>query len=165
MFPMFVSLAGRRCLVVGAGRVAKRKIAALEEFGAEVIVSENYRESDLDGVFLAIAATDDSAVNAKVAADCAARRIPVNVADEPEKCSFYFPAYVKKGAVTVGVSTSGRSPLAASRLRSAIEPLVTDTFAAAVDRLGEMREAVMKTVPDQTERKRIFAENFTRLTT
>ncbi len=139
MFPMFVDLRGKRILIAGGGGVALRKASVLAECGAvlRVVAPEirpefeplvrsgggelrrrAYRAEDLEDVRMAIAATDDRAVNAQVARDAGAgaEKIPVNVADAPGECSFFFPSFVEHDGYVAGISSSGRSPARCRRL-------------------------------------------------
>ena len=142
LFPLFVELQGRRCVVFGGGAVAERKVAALLEAGAVVTVvsptlsaplaalasaghithaPRRYVAGDLAGAMLAFAATDDSAVNADVAREGRARGVWVNAADDPAHCAAILPAVVRRGAVTVAVSTGGASPALARAVRERLE--------------------------------------------
>ena len=142
-FPMFVELDGKPCLVVGGGGVARRKAEALVSFGGKVtvvapevqeelkgnpgvtVMLRPFREEDLQqDFFLVIAASDDFEVNARVTEACQARRIPVNRADEGGQGGFLFPALVKKGDLTIGISTGGASPRAAGFFRRIIEAVL-----------------------------------------
>lgn len=137
LFPMFVSLKGKRVLVAGGGGVALRKASVLAECGAvlRVVAPETrpefeslirsgngellrrpYETGDLQDVRMAIAATNDRAVNARVANDAGGKKIPVNVADAPEECSFFFPSFVEHDGYVAGISSSGRSPARCRRL-------------------------------------------------
>jgi precorrin-2 dehydrogenase/sirohydrochlorin ferrochelatase/precorrin-6A/cobalt-precorrin-6A reductase len=137
-FPLFVELAGRSCVVVGGGTVGARRARVLREFGAAVTVvaprlserldgvvylEREYRAEDLNGAFLAVAATDDRAVNAAVAAACAARGIHVSAADAPGACSFWFPAVYVGRTVAGVVSRGGEHHLAAAAARRVREVL------------------------------------------
>ena len=147
MFPMFVNLAGMPVTIVGGGRVALRKARVLARCGANLrvvapeihpgfgnlqstgnaeLIKREYRPEDLCGARMAIAATDDRAVNAAVARDAEngenMGKIPINVADSSGECSFFFPSFVEEGGYVAGISSSGRSPrrcrLLADRLRA-----------------------------------------------
>ncbi len=137
-YPVFFDLTRRLVVVVGGGKVALRKARALVEAGARVKVVAPRREpefealpveyiprpfepSDLDGAFLAYAATDNRAVNALVAAEAKRRGIPVNVADAPAECDFIVPSRIRRGKVQIAVSTSGEDPSRAVELRKKIE--------------------------------------------
>jgi siroheme synthase-like protein len=137
-YPIFFNLTGRPVVVIGGGKVALRKARALVEAGARVKVVAPRREpglealpvewvprpfepTDLDGAFLAYAATDSRAANARVAAEAKRRGIPVNVADCPEECDFIVPSRIRRGNVQIAVSTSGENPGQAVELRKKIE--------------------------------------------
>ena len=141
-FPFFVDLSGSRGLIVGGGAVALRKVQKLLPYGPELTVvapelrrefeeleglelaRRPFDEGDLEGRAFVVAATGDRQVNHRVAELCKARRIPVNVADSREDSSFLFPALLRRGALSVGVSAGGASPAAAAWAR--------DRFAQAV---------------------------------
>ena len=137
-FPLFVSLAGKTCVVFGAGRIAARRIGVLRRFGARVVTvapedracvglthCRGYEKSDLSGAFLAVAATDDRTVNRRIARDCAARDIPCSVADCAAASTFFFPAVCEGGGLTVGVvsdgSAHGKTAAAVKRIRAVLE--------------------------------------------
>lgn len=141
-YPVFLRLEGRRCVVVGGGVVAQGKVAGLLECGASVAVvspdltpalaqlaregriaweARPYRRGDLAGAFLAIAATDEPGVNQEVAREAEERGVLLNVVDVPSLCTFIAPAVVRRGPVTVAISTGGLSPALARRLRRAME--------------------------------------------
>ncbi len=139
-FPLFVSLAGRKCAVFGAGKIAARRAKILRRFGAEVVVTapearadiavdhcRGYEKSGLSGVFLAVAATDDRAVNHQIAADCRACGIPCSVADAAAESTFFFPAVCEGGGLIAGVVSDGaaheKTAQAAKRIRTVLEGL------------------------------------------
>ena len=137
-YPVFLDLAGKPVLVVGAGKVALRKTKGLLEAGASVTVvapraepefaqlavtmrSRRFRVSDVEGAALAFAATDDRRVNHRVAEAAGRRGIPVNVADAPGECAFLVPARITRGNLQIAISTGGESPRLAAALRRKIE--------------------------------------------
>lgn len=134
-FPFMKDIEGARCLLVGGGEIARRKAEKLLSFGVRLrvcareacpelsayVCARAYDARLLNGAAFAVAATDDPALNARVAADCRARGIPVNSVDDKENCDFYFPALIVRGTVTVAVSTGGASPALAKALRERIE--------------------------------------------
>ena len=160
-FPFFVQLEGARGLLVGGGRVALRKAEKLLPFGAQLTVvapcicpplaalpgltlcRRAFADSDLSPApDFVIAATGDRALDRRIAALCRARRILVNVVDDPAACGFYFPALVQRGRLCIGISTGGASPTAAAWLRQKIEALLPPGFDGILDRLAARREAV-----------------------
>ena len=160
-FPFFIQLEGTRGLLVGGGRVALRKAEKLLPFGAQLTVvapcicpplaalpgltlcRRAFADSDLSPApDFVIAATGDRALDRRIAALCRARRILVNVVDDPAACGFYFPALVQRGRLCIGISTGGASPTAAAWLRQKIEALLPPGFDGILDRLAARREAV-----------------------
>lgn len=152
-FPFFLELAGTSCLVVGAGEVALWKKGVLEEYGAKVELSTDFKEDQVEGRTLVVAATNDRAVNRRVSEVCRERQIPVNVVDDPELCTFIFPAIAKKGPLLAAVTTGGKTPVATQYLRDEISKLMTDRLAAAVESLGADRAQIKRDHPDLEERR------------
>lgn len=180
-FPMFVQLKGAEALLVGGGTVALRKAEKLLPYGPSIkvvapdIIPElttlpgltlcrrPFAESDLQGTpALVIAATDEPALNRKIAALCREKRIPVNVVDDPEACGFLFPALVRRGRLSVGISTGGASPTAAVWLKERIESILPPHFGAALDRLEALRPALKAQVSDGRDRAARFRAAFER---
>jgi siroheme synthase-like protein len=159
-YPVLLRLAGRSCLVVGGGRVALGKVRGLLAADARVtvvapdvldelaalegvtVVRRGYEPGDLTGQRLAIAATDDPAVNHQVFLDGEAAGVWVNSADDPENCAFTLPAVVRQGPITVAVSTGGHSPALASWLRSRLTDELGPEYAVLLRLLAERREAL-----------------------
>jgi precorrin-2 dehydrogenase/sirohydrochlorin ferrochelatase len=129
-YPLFLDIARRLCVVIGGGSVADRKIARLLACGAFVEVvgtsltpalaalkgegkivhrAAEYHEDQLRGAFLVIGATDNAAVNERIARDARAQGIPVNIVDDPDRCDFILPSIVERGALAIAVSTGGRA--------------------------------------------------------
>ena len=180
-FPMFVQLKGAEALLVGGGTVALRKAEKLLPYGPHIkvvapdIIPElaalpgltlcrrPFAESDLQGTpALVIAATDEPALNRNIAALCRGKRIPVNVVDDPEACSFLFPALVRRGRLSVGISTGGASPTAAVWLKERIESILPPHFGTALDRLEALRPALKAQIPEERDRAARFRAAFER---
>lgn len=199
-FPIFIEIEKKKCLVVGGGKVALRKVETLLRYDAQVhVVSreiceeirallppENIHEKELlpspgdtnagellpecscgpewplpdhfTGAALVVAATGSREVNHRVAQFCRARRIPVNVADAPEECTFFFPAVVKKGDISIGVNTGGKSPAVSSQVRRDIEKAIPDYYEAIADQLGVLREYVKSHVEREPDRRKILKQ-------
>jgi precorrin-2 dehydrogenase/sirohydrochlorin ferrochelatase len=174
LFPMFVKLEGKRCLVVGAGKVGEPKIGALIDTGAHIRViavdaSETVHEwanagkitlevrafaaEDLDGIFLAVVATAASSLNDSIYREAQKRGVLCNVVDVPELCDFYYPAVVRRGDLQIAISTSGQSPSLAQKLRQQLERQFGPGYARWVAELGETRKLVLASDLDP-ERKR-----------
>jgi len=177
LFPAFIKLEERPCLVVGAGTIALSKIDSLLQAGARVTVvapqaraevaklaatgnivwrEREYRESDLDGAFLVIAATASDAVNREVFRAAQTRGILCNAVDDPPHCDFYFPAVVRRGDLQVAVSTAGESPAVAQRFRREIEASLDLSLGNWLRFIGSLRRHVLATQPPSEERKRLL---------
>jgi precorrin-2 dehydrogenase / sirohydrochlorin ferrochelatase len=156
LYPLFMDVARRRCVVVGGGGVASRKARGLLESGARVTVvspeiSPEIREmeveihlrpyelGDLAGSVLAFAATDSRETNAAVALEAKERGIPVNVADRPSDGDFASPSTLRRGGLQVAVSTGGASPTLARRIRDALEPSFGPEWAGILERFRAAR--------------------------
>lgn len=160
LFPVNLRLAGRRCLVVGGGQVAQQKVEALLEAGAAVhvvapVISEGikglpgitwderpYREGELAGYRLGVAATDDPEVNRAVYQDGEAHGVWVNSADDPENCAFTLPARVRRGNLLITVSTGGHSPAVATWLRRRLEQEIGPEYGDLVELVAEERARI-----------------------
>lgn len=158
LFPMFVDLHGKSCLVVGAGRIARHKADMLASFGASVDivapeVNRPFSSDDVKGRALVVAATDDAEVNAAVARACRDSGVPVNSVDDAANCTFFFSSIARKGPVVAAMSSGGCCPAATQLLRDAVEPRLTDAFVAETERLGAMRGELKKRFPDAGRRR------------
>jgi siroheme synthase-like protein len=173
LFPVLFKLAGKRALVIGGGPVAARKAESLlragarvravaPEWGAEFAalagrpglrrVTGRFVPRQLDGIFIAIAATDDIRVQKFAAREAAKRNIPLNVADVPALSDFYLPATLRQGALSVSVSSSGHSPLLAVRVRDRLRELISPALGAALPRLALARRVARARQPDPAKR-------------
>lgn len=159
-YPVCLDLRGRPCVVIGGGAVAARKVEGLLECGARVTVvapalapglralvdqgqiearPRPYADGDLAGAALAIAATDERDVNARVAAEAQARGVWLNAADDPERCDFILPAVIRRGDLQIAISTGGRSPALARRVREDLERLLPAEYADLLPLLADVR--------------------------
>jgi siroheme synthase-like protein len=162
-YPIFVDLKDRPVLVVGGGNVAEGKVqgllaahadvtvvapqisptlAALESSGRIHATRREYEPADLDGHAMCFVATDDGAINARVAADCRERGLWVNAADDPAYCDFILPAVVRSGKIVVAASTGGSSPAMARRLREDLTAFLDEDYAPLADVLAAVRSEV-----------------------
>jgi len=164
LFPMFLKLEGRDCLVVGAGKVGEPKIAGLLESGAHVRVvsldaTQAVREwaqqgriqlelrpfstSDIHGAFLVIVATNSRTLNQRVYDESRDRGVLCNVVDVPDLCDFYYPSVVRRGDLQIAVSTAGKSPSLAQKIRQQLEKQFGPAYAEWVSELGETRQLIL----------------------
>jgi precorrin-2 dehydrogenase/sirohydrochlorin ferrochelatase len=174
LFPMFMKLTGRQCLVVGAGKVGEPKIGGLIDTGAQIRVvaieaTQVVREwaragkvelelraftaNDLDGAFLAIVATASRNLNDLVYREAQRRGVLCNVVDVPEYCDFFYPAVVRRGDLQIAISTSGQSPSLAQKLRQQLERQFGPGYELWIAELGETRRLILASELDR-DRKR-----------
>jgi siroheme synthase-like protein len=177
LYPMLADLAGRLVIVAGGGAVAERKVRRLLEAGASVTVvspaatraierwaardrlrllRRPVRAGDLRGALLVFAATDDAAVNRRVALAAVRRGALVNVADDPAACSVLVPSVLRRGDLTIAVSTGGGSPALAKRLRERLEATIGPEYQAFLAALKELRAAARRAIPDSRDRQALF---------
>jgi uroporphyrin-III C-methyltransferase/precorrin-2 dehydrogenase/sirohydrochlorin ferrochelatase len=153
--PVFLDVRGEPCLVVGAGPVAARKAGLLRRAGARVTMTTQFREQDLGDYAVVIAATSDEVLNRRIAAAARARRIPVNVVDQPALCSFILPSIIERAPLVVAVSSGGTSPVLARLLRARLESLIPAAYGRLAALAGEFRDRV-KARFEPKERRRFW---------
>jgi len=176
-YPMMVDLAGRRCLVVGGGQVAERKVRALVEAGAEVVVvspalspglqglkregliihrARSYRPGDVAGSLLVFGATDDPEVNRRLADEAKAMGVLANLADSPASSTFLTPATLTRGNLVIAISTGGDSPALARKIREDLESVYGEEYAGLLKVLEQVRERAKREVADPGRRRALF---------
>lgn len=164
LFPMFLKLEGKRCLVIGAGKVGEPKIGGLLETGARIhvvaldaspAVREWAREGrieldlrpfhpdDLNGTFLAVVATSSRSLNERIYDEAQGRSVMCNVVDVPDLCDFFYPAVVRRGDLQIAVSTAGQSPSLAQNIRQELEKQYSPGYADWVAELGQTRKLIL----------------------
>ncbi len=177
MLPIFLNLAGRRCLLVGAGNVALEKIGSLLKTGLDLTViapearpevqqlaaegrltwhRRPFEVSDLDGKFLVVTATDLPQVNAAVYRGCVERNIICNSVDDIPNCDFYFGSVVTRGDLQIAISTTGESPAVAQRLRREIDEQLPEDLGEWLANLGQLRREVLEIHPRSEARKTLL---------
>ncbi len=185
-YPVFLTLKGKKCIVIGGGRVAERKVLSLLESGADITVispevtkrlrgksvnrvnrvnrakssggnlrhiSREYKKGDLKNAFLVIAATDSNEINRRVSKDAPCL---VNVVDVPSLCNFIVPSVVKRGPLTIAISTSGVSPSIAKAIRKELEKLYGAEFGKRLASLRKIRTKAMAEIKDKKKRGRFL---------
>lgn len=176
-YPVFLHLEGRPCVVVGNGPVVEQKATALLRAGARVTVispdpsrrlvelaadgiiqvyRRHYEPSDLDGAFLAVVHSDDPEVRARLWRDAEQRRVLINAVDDMPHCTFIAPAIYEQGDLTVAVSTAGKSPALAVRVRNRVGEVLGPEYGALLDLLGDLRAEVALRVPDASARAALW---------
>jgi precorrin-2 dehydrogenase/sirohydrochlorin ferrochelatase len=177
LFPLFVKLENRSCLVVGAGVIAEGKIRSLLEAAAAISVvapratpqvrewaasgviswwRRKFTPADLDDKFLVVAATPIAAVNALVFAEARRRKILCNSVDDPPHCDFFYPAIVRRGDLQIAISTNGKSPALAQRLRQRFERQFGPEYADKLSELGAARELLFRSRMNPVRRKKLL---------
>src|SRR5215470_10295069 len=177
LFPLFLKLRNRRCLVVGGGSVAESKIASLMETGAKLRViapkatpkirswarsrkvdweRRPFRLSDLRDVFLVIAATSSRDLHEQLFKEAQRRSVLCNIVDVPELCDFFYPAVIRRGDLQIAVSTGGKSPALAQRLRKKLEHQFEWEYADWLASVGTAREQILRRTRNANERKQLL---------
>ena len=177
LFPLFLKLEGRKCLIVGAGKVGESKVASLLDTGALLHIvapratsrirtwarngqvrwrKRNFRDSDLTGCFLVVGATPSRTLHERIFRLAKRRNIICNVVDVPELCDFYYPAIVQRGALQIAVSTGGESPALAQRIRKQLESQFGPEYEEWIRHLGKERQRIRaQTTPGPRLNKRL----------
>ncbi len=173
LFPLFVNIEEKTFLIIGGGSVAAGKVKRLKQITNKIIViAPQTKIEDVDIQILhrafvredlalgdyIVAATDDRALNAQIAAWCGELGKPVDVADDPALCTYTFPAFISKGELTVAISTNGTSPAYAKRLREQIEALIPEDIDAVLEEMAALREKLQCEVPDGKVRRKMLRD-------
>ena len=174
LFPIYLKLANRRCLVVGAGRIGEEKIEGLLQAGAEIKVvapdatpkvqllarerkirweKRKFRPSDLRGAFLIVAATSSPKLHEQIYKQARRLGILCNVVDDPPHCDFYYASVVRRGGLQFAISTSGQSPALAQRLRHKLQEQFGPEYGLWLEELGAARERLFAKKMDPQRRK------------
>jgi siroheme synthase-like protein len=179
LFPLFLKLDGKKCLVVGAGPIGLEKIESLLRCGASIRVvapmavarvqelssggkiewlGRRYEPEDVTGCDLVIAATNDRETNQVIFEEASRRSILCNTADDPPLCDFFFASIVQRGDLQIAISTAGQSPALAQRLRREIDAQLPADLGPWLDQLGQLRREVLDAMPAGAERKGLLHE-------
>lgn len=177
LFPIFLRLHNKVCVILGGGTVARRKVKNLMSCGADIKVispvadkqiktwalegrliwqEKKFSARDLRGAFMAFAATDNRKENARIAAICRRRRIAVNTADDPAGCDFFVPSVLRRKSLAVAISTEGKSPLFARKIRKELEQTLPESYGDILDLLGSQRAKQLQARTDIIRRRKIF---------
>jgi precorrin-2 dehydrogenase / sirohydrochlorin ferrochelatase len=177
LFPMFLKLEGRQCLVVGAGKIGESKIRSLLVARAKVRViapwatsavaawakagvldweARPFQTKDLASIFLVVGATSSTAVNDAVYREAQKRKILCNIVDDPDRCDFYYSSVVRRGDLQVAISTAGQSPALAQRLRREFEAQLAPVYAGWLEELGKTRKDLFMRSRDPEQRRALL---------
>lgn len=180
-YPIFVNLEKKSCLVVGAGNVGKRKIQSLIESGAGHVTiidphpadqemksilapgtvdfeCREFDDTDINAKFLVIACTSNGELNRHISTLCEEHDVLCNIADQPEKCSFIVPATIKRGDLTIAISTAGHSPAMAKRIRRELHEHFGDEYTWLLDLMGRIRPLMLGLGLETKENTAVFRE-------
>lgn len=175
-FPVFLNLKDKLCIVIGGGRVAERKIENLLTVQAKIKVispevtlklkklaeegkieweRRGYKKGDLDSAWLVIAATDNPEIQKEIFKEAEEKRIFCNVVDVPELCSFIVPSTIRRGLLTIAISTSGVSPAVARRLRETLEEIIGEEYVLYLKLMKDLRKQILNLnlSPEEKEKK------------
>ena len=176
-YPINLNIHNRDCLVVGGGGVGTRKVITLLDCGARVTVvspdptprlkklaaegsiqlkERSYRSDDVDQVFLVIGATDDENLNRQISKDAERVKILCNIADRPDVCNFILPAIVRRGDLAITISTSGKSPALAKRLRLDLQTQFGEQYADLLRLMGAIRDKLLRQAHEPEAHKALF---------
>ncbi|MEW6410221.1 MAG: bifunctional precorrin-2 dehydrogenase/sirohydrochlorin ferrochelatase [Nitrospirota bacterium] len=177
-YSILLDLKGRSAVVVGGGSVAERKVLSLIECSADITVispdatpvlkelskqkrirllKRDFTTDDLNGALMVIAATSNRKVNTAVSYEAKKRGILVNVVDVPEECSFIVPSVVQRGDLLIAISTSGKSPAMAKKIRVELESLYGKEYELFLSMMGEIRARAMKDIKNESKRQGLFS--------
>ncbi len=181
-FPMMIELNDRPVLVVGGGEEGTKKVQILQSFGARItliaedaseeakrlserFIEGSFLEADIDreNFTLVVASTDDRNLNSRISSLAKVRRIPVNVVDDVELCTFIFPAVLKERDVVCAVSSGGKSPYVAQYVRDRLRESLPEDIGEINDKMGELRIRAKEDYPEAKDRRRFLKDKFNEL--
>ena len=178
-YPIYLDLEGRRVVVIGAGNVAARKVQSLIPTGARIVVVaehattvfqdvckganievviSSYSKDYLAGAVLAIAATNDMALNNRIYKDCQQLEVLCNIVDMPHLCDFYVPALVERGSLQIAIGTDGKCPAYSGHLRRKLEEMFTNRHGLFLEELDKIRKHIIATIDDGARRKAVLGQ-------
>ncbi|WP_434564246.1 bifunctional precorrin-2 dehydrogenase/sirohydrochlorin ferrochelatase [Thermoanaerobacterium thermosaccharolyticum] len=176
-YPIMLNITNKNCLVVGGGKVAYRKILTLLEFGASVtvlspyfvndilklyysqkikLIKRKYQRKDVENYYLVVVATNDKIVNKKISEECAEKNILVNVVDDKELSTFITPSVIRRGDLTISISTNGKSPLLSRRIREMLENVIVEEFGGLISELSSTRDKLKSSSMSLDEKIKLY---------
>jgi precorrin-2 dehydrogenase/sirohydrochlorin ferrochelatase len=178
-YPIYVELHEQPCIVIGGGKIAEGKVEGLLTAGAQVTIiapnltshlhtlveqnkvayiSRTYQQGDLAGAFMVICATDQAEINHQVWQEASANRQLVNVVDDTPRCNFIAPAILRKGDLNIAISTGGKAPALAVRLKERLQKEIGPQYERFLELSGQLREPLARNIPDFEARKKLWYE-------
>lgn len=178
-YPIMLDISNKECVIFGGGNVALRKVRTLLEYNANITVIsnkiceqllsiekegkivcilKNYEPNSINSAYLIFAATDDNEINKLIYQEAQSKDILVNVVDSIELCNFIVPSVLEQGDLTISISTNGKSPLMAQKIRMELQEKFGQHYAEFLEIMGVIRQKSLKEIPDETQRKALFEE-------
>lgn len=177
-FPFYMDISDKKCLVVGGGKIASRKVEVLIQFDIEIkviatsicdeinklnnnkltICKRNFMDEDIRNADFIIAATNNNELNTHISDICKKNNILVNVVDVKEECNFIFPAIIKREELVIAISTGGNSPAMAAKIKKNTELAIPDYYGDLIETLGECREFIKNEIANSEIRKQVYNE-------
>jgi siroheme synthase-like protein len=177
-FPFYMDISDKKCLVVGGGKIASRKVEVLIQFDIEIkviatsicdeinklnnnkltICKRNFMDEDIRNADFIIAATNNNELNTHISDICKKNNILVNVVDVKEECNFIFPAIIKREELVIAISTGGNSPAMAAKIKKNTELTIPDYYGNLIETLGECREFIKNEIASTEIRKQVYNE-------
>jgi precorrin-2 dehydrogenase/sirohydrochlorin ferrochelatase len=178
-YPVNLDMTNKRCVIVGGGEIAERKVERLLECGAQVTVvsksltpvlktrkktgqmdhiDRDYEDQALDGAFMVIGATDRNDVNERISKDAMARGLLVNIVDDPDRCNFILPSLVQQGDLSIAISTGGKSPALAKKLRKELEKQYGPEYQTLLVIMGILRKRILAGDQRAADNKAVFED-------
>ena len=178
-YPVNLDMTNKRCVVVGGGEIAERKVERLLECGAQVTVvsksltpvlkarkktgqmdhiDRDYEDQALDGAFMVIGATDRNDVNERISKEAMARGLLVNIVDDPDRCNFILPSLVQQGDLSIAISTGGKSPALAKKLRKELEKQYGPEYQTLLVIMGILRKRILAGDQRAADNKAVFED-------
>ncbi|AGB19229.1 precorrin-2 dehydrogenase/sirohydrochlorin ferrochelatase family protein [Thermoanaerobacterium thermosaccharolyticum] len=176
-YPIMLNITNKKCLVIGGGNVAYRKILSLLEFGGTVtaiapkfikdiwelsknnrieLIDRKYQKKDVQNYNLVIVATNDKMLNKEISKECIENNIPVNVVDDKELSTFITPSVIRRGDLTISISTNGKSPLLSKRIREMLENVIVEEFGGLISELSSTRDKLKSSSMSLDEKIKLY---------
>lgn len=176
-YPIMLNIKNKKCLVIGGGNVAYRKILSLLEFGGTVtaiapkfikdiwelsknnrieLIDRKYQKNDVQNYNLVIVATNDKMLNKEISKECIENNIPVNVVDDKELSTFITPSVIRRGDLTISISTNGKSPLLSRRIREMLENVIVEEFGGLISELSSTRDKLKSSSMSLDEKIKLY---------
>ncbi|WHE08315.1 bifunctional precorrin-2 dehydrogenase/sirohydrochlorin ferrochelatase [Thermoanaerobacterium thermosaccharolyticum] len=176
-YPIMLNIKNKKCLVIGGGNVAYRKILSLLEFGGTVtaiapkfikdiwelsknnrieLIDRKYQKNDVQNYNLVIVATNDKMLNKEISKECIENNIPVNVVDDKKLSTFITPSVIRRGDLTISISTNGKSPLLSRRIREMLENVIVEEFGSLISELSSTRDKLKSSSMSLDEKIKLY---------